>query len=354
MFGKYNFLPINVGSITSASGQHVEFAGNPIFRDFYDKFKDRLEYQVYIENPEQAEIIFTGKNKAKILGAMYKIGKGHLILLPYLNYDEDEFTETRKNKKGEGKEYWTKEATKFGNNLVKALVDIDKGLHKGGETTPPPDWTCETDYQLASEKIIEEEVEEKTKKIDQLISQKNKLILKLEEETKLKDLLFEKGKVLENAINSALGILGYIAENYDDGELELDHVIVSTEQDRFIGEAEGKDNAAINIDKFRQLATNIQEDLQREDVEKPATGILFGNGFRLKKPSDREEQFTTKCISTAKTLNHILMRTVDLFRVAKYIQESKDSDFAKNCRDVIRNSVGKIVDFPEIPAKQIP
>src|SRR3989344_3014395 len=33
MFGKYNFLPINVGSITSASGQHVEFAGNPIFRD---------------------------------------------------------------------------------------------------------------------------------------------------------------------------------------------------------------------------------------------------------------------------------------------------------------------------------
>lgn len=86
-------------------------------------------------------------------------------------------------------------------------------------------------------------------------------------------------------------------------------------------------------------------------MDKPAVGILFGNGYRLKKPSDREEQFTTKCINTTNTLNHILIRTMDLFRVAKYIQESNDLDFAKNCRDVIRNSTGKIVDFPEVPKK---
>ena len=63
-------------------------------------------------------------------------------------------------------------------------------------------------------------------------------------------------------------ILGYKAENYNDGNLELDHIVTSPEGDRFIGEAEGKDTSAINIDKFRQLAVNIQEDLQRDEVEK--------------------------------------------------------------------------------------
>ena len=167
----------------------------------------------------------------------------------------------------------------------------------------------------------------------------------------LKDLLFEKGKRFENAIKIALETLGYKAENYNDGNLELDHVITSPEGERFIGEAEGKDTSAINIDKFRQLSVNIQEDLQRDEIESPATGILFGNGFRLTKPSERSEQFTTKCMNTAKSSNCILIRSTDLFRVAKYIQESKDTKFANSCRDNIKNSVGKIVEFPELPSK---
>ncbi len=349
-FSNYNFLPISIGTITSAPGKHVEFSGNPVFSDFYEKFKGSLEYQVYIQDSSKAKVVFTGKDRTKILGAVYKVDKGHLILLPYLNYNEEKFTETKKTKKGVEKEYWNKEATKFGNNLVKSLVDIDKALRKGGEATPPPDWTCGVDYQLASEQVIGKEIDEKIKKIDQLILQKNEMIKKLEEEIKLKDLLFEKGKVLENAINSALRILGYTAENYNDGDLELDHVIVSPEKDRFIGEAEGKDTSAINIDKFRQLATNIHEDLQRESVEEPAVGVLFGNGFRLTKPSERAEQFTTKCINTAKTSNCILIRTIDLFRVAKYVLESKDQAFAKSCRSIMKNSIGKIVDFPAIPS----
>ncbi len=193
------------------------------------------------------------------------------------------------------------------------------------------------------------EIEKKTKEIEKLILQKNELLARADQEIRLRDLLFEKGKILENAISTALEILGYKAEHFNDGNLELDHVITSPEGDRFIGEAEGKDTSAINIDKFRQLAVNIQEDLQRDEVENPATGILFGNGFRLKKPSERAEQFTTKCINTAKTSNCVLVRTADFFQVAKYVKESKSETFAKSCRDAIKNSIGKIVDFPALP-----
>ncbi len=347
MYSNYNFLPINIGILTSVSGKQIEFSGNSLFSDFYERFKKNLEYQLYIENPSGAQVIFTGKDKTKILGATYKVKNGHLVVLPFIKYNEEKFTEY----KGKGKEkkaYWSKEATQFGKSLVKAFADIDKALHKGGDKTPPPDWTSDKDFQLVQEQVLKKEVEKKTKEIDKLILRKNELLTKIDQEIRLKDLLFEKGKILENAINIALEILGYKAENYNDGNLELDHVITSPEGDRFIGEAEGKDTSAINIDKFRQLTSNIQEDLQRKEVENPAVGILFGNGFRLTKPSKRGEQFTTKCINTAKSSNCVLVRTTDLFRIAKYVKESKNKTFAKNCRDAIKKSSGKIVEFPTL------
>lgn len=348
MYSNYNFLPIDIGTLTSASGRNIEFSGNALFSDFYEKFKKNLEYELYIEKPDRAQVIFTGKDKTKILGAIYRIKNGHLVVLPLIKYDEKKFTEY----KGKGKEkkaYWTKEATQFGKSLVKVLVDIDKALRKGGDRTPPPDWASEEIFKLVQEQVLQKEIEKKSKEIDKLILQKSELLEKIEQEVRLRDLLFEKGKILENSINIALEIFGYKAENYNDGNLEIDHVITSPEGDRFIGEAEGKDTSAVNIEKFSQLTRIIQEDLQREEVENPAIGILFGNGFRLTKPSERVEQFTTKCISTAKSLNCVLVRTPDLFRVAKYVKESKDESFAKSCRDVIKDSIGKIVDFSEIP-----
>jgi hypothetical protein len=350
MSNNYAFLPINIGTLTSASGNHIEFSGNAVFSDFNDKFKKNLIYQLYLENMTGAQVLFTGKDKTKVLGAIFKVKNGNLIVLPYINYDEKKFTEVKGKDK---KEYWTKEATQFGKVLVKALVDIDKALCKGGDKTPPPDWTNEADFQLVQEQVLQKDIEKKTKEIEKLILQKNDLQTKIDEEIKLRDLLFEKGKALENSITTALEILGYKAENYNDGNLELDHVITSPEGDRFIGEAEGKDTSAVNIDKFRQLAVNIQEDLQREEVENPAVGILFGNGFRLTKPSERVEQFTTKCINTAKSSNCALVRTSDLFKVAKYVKESNNQTFASDCREVIKNSIGKIVDFPVIPENQI-
>jgi len=349
MYNNYNFLPVNIGTLTSVSGKHIEFSGNPIFSDFYEKFKNYLEYQIYIENLNEAKIVFTGKDKTKILGAIYKVKNGHLVVLPFIKYDEKKFTIYKKK---EDKSYWTDEALKFGKTLVKTFVDIDKALCKSGDRTPPPDWTSKADFELAQEQVLQKDVEKKTKEIEKLILQKNELLTKIDEEIKLRDLLYEKGKTLENAINLALEVLGYKAENYNDGNLEIDHVITSPEGDRFIGEAEGKDTSAINIDKFRQLASNIQEDLQREEVKNPANGILFGNGFRLTQPSERAEQFTTKCINMAKSSNCVLVRTTDLFQIAKYIKESKNETFAKSCRDAIKNSFGKIVEFPILPTTQ--
>lgn len=341
-YSNYQFFPVQLPTIVPREGKEILFSGNPVFSSFWDTFKKYFTYESYLDG-KVTNPLFVTKTGDKAVGALFRLGSGNLVLLPILNYDEKKFIKYDSKKE---QSFWTAEAFKFGNSLVKALVDIDKALRKGGDRTPPPDWTSEKDFELTQEKFLKKEIEEKSNEIDDLVVQKNELLTKLDQETRLRDLLFEKGKTLENAISFVLEVLGYKAENYNDGNLELDHVITSPEGDRFIGEAEGKDTSAINIDKFRQLTMNIQEDLQREEVENPATGILFGNGFRLTKPSERAEQFTTKCINTARSSNCVLVRTTDLFRVAKYVKESKDENFAKKCRDAIKNNVGKIVDFP--------
>jgi hypothetical protein len=163
-------------------------------------------------------------------------------------------------------------------------------------------------------------------------------------------LLYENGNTLERAIERALRLLGYTAGTLQTGELEIDHVIVGPSGKRMIGESEGKDNSAIDISKFRQLESNIGEDFQRDEVDEPAKGLLFGNGFRLTIPEERPEQFSQKSLTNAKRLGSALIRTADLYPVVAYLLDHPDDDaFKLACRCAIEETAGGVVEFPAPP-----
>lgn len=348
-FSNYEFLPIDIGKLTSASGSHIHFSGNPIFGEFYKKFKKNLEYLLYVEAPSSAQIVFTGKDKSKTLGAIYRVGPGHLVTLPSLTFDEQDFAEIKEGADGEKEEFWNKKGLAFGNSLLECLLKIDERLASDSEGTPPPDWVSKVILLGKKEKILCDSIKINNEEIGKIQQTNENLGKELEEERKLKDLLFEQGKPLENAVIKALKILGYNAENYDDGELEMDQIIISPEKHRYIGETEGKDNKDINVTKFRQLVDALNADFAREDVKEKAFGILFGNAERLKEPEKRKLDFTDKCKSGAEREKIALVRTVDLFAVAKYLNDSGDENFKKDCREAIHKGLGTIVKFPEIP-----
>lgn len=104
---------------------------------------------------------------------------------------------------------------------------------------------------------------------------------------------------MEDAIFEALRLIGFKANNYKDELSEFDVVFISLEG-RFLGEAEGRDNSAINIDKLSQLERNLQEDFQKDDVKNYAHEVLFGNAYRLKPPPERRDFFTEKCLTGAR------------------------------------------------------
>lgn len=162
-------------------------------------------------------------------------------------------------------------------------------------------------------------------------------------------LLYETGKPLEHAIEKVLRLLGYSVETLRIGDLEIDHVITGPSGRRLIGESEGKDSSAIDISKFRQLESNIGEDFERDEIDQPAKGVLFGNGFRLTAPAGRAEQFTLKSLTNARRLGSALIRTADLYTVAIHLLDHPDDDaFKAACRAAIEDTVGGIVKFPDL------
>ena len=165
----------------------------------------------------------------------------------------------------------------------------------------------------------------------------------------LRRLLYEQGKPLEAAILETMKLLQFDAQTFADGDSEFDVVFTSPEG-RCLGEAEGKDSRAINIEKFSQLERNLQEDFARDEVTEYAKGVLFGNAFRLVPLPERGDFFTEKCLSAAERVGAALVRTPDLFGPARYLKECPfDSAFATACRKAIIETKGRIVVFPPPP-----
>ena len=200
-----------------------------------------------------------------------------------------------------------------------------------------------------SERELRKEFSENKIKIEKLQEKQRETALNLEDAAFLRPLLYAQGQSLEEAIRRAMRILGFDANHFRDADSEFDSILECSEG-RIIGEAEGKDRRSINIDKMRQLLTNIMEDFAREEVTEEATGALFGNAYRLTSPSERPpSQFTTKCAQTAEAHGIVLIPTCDLFYVAKALVDRPDEEFAAECRKAIFAAKGGEVRFPSIP-----
>jgi hypothetical protein len=209
-------------------------------------------------------------------------------------------------------------------------------------------------YRLAAERGLEADIEACNADLATLQAKRLTLEEALEHAGALRHLLFEQGRPLERAVLAAMTLFGFHAEALSNGESEFDAVLTSPEG-RCIGEAEGKDNKAIGIEKFSQLERNLQEDFAREGINEHAKGVLFGNAHRLAPVAERGEFFTAKCIAAARRVGAALVRTPDLFEPARYLKEHpRDKAFAKACRTAIMSTAGSVVVFPPTPTVDKP
>jgi hypothetical protein len=298
---------------------------------------------VYYDSSAGTDVLGT-KGREKVVGSIIRTkGGGALVLLPLVDWDEDELTYCR------GDNYfWRKEGTRLGTAWLTALVRTSEALRQQGSRSPPPEWVHGSDFKLQAAEAIQRDIAETDAKMAMLVESRERLEAELEDARVLHGLLYESGAPLEAAILKALRLFGFEASGHKEGESEFDAVFVS-EEGRFLGEAEGKDSKAVNIEKMSQLERNLQEDFAREDVTAFAKGVLFGNAFRFVQPSVREATFTPKCMLAAKRLGVALVRTPDLFEAARHLATMEDLAFAEECRRAILETEGELVRFPSVP-----
>jgi len=265
-----------------------------------------------------------------------------LLLLPDLDfYDQTYMLEDDECS-------WSKEGEQFASRMMACVVGIDKVLRSRSEKTPEPKWASELEFVLTAELELRVKLLHAESLLEEAQKNKEVIVNSLAKAGSLRALLFEKGKALEFAIIDALRLLGFTVSNFQNAESEFD-VVFECDQGRLVGEAEGKDTKAVNIEKLRQLAMNIHEDLARDEVSMLAKPVLFGNGYRLLALHERADPFTTKCHSAAASSSTALVFTPDLFAVAKYIHSATDPAYARLCREAILSSAGRVI-FPIVPA----
>lgn len=345
----YDVLPF-ANQFTPSSGKVMVLSDRAaILRDYWAAFGSMSQYKAIIGGTVTSSLVLS-KDRNCVFGALlrFKGATGTYVLLPDIDFNDVPGLTNEKD----GKSYWTKKATALGQQYLEALLAIDDRLRAESMRTPVPVWARDRSFDLAAERRITQELLRLEQRKHELQKDETRLKEELGAETLLKALLYEQGKPLESAIIRALGILGFTASPFRDSDSEFD-VVFSSSEGRFIGEAEGKDTKPINIDKLRQLEMNIHEDLEREGVSEPAKAVLFGNAMRLAPPKERGEFFTDKCQAAAKRTGCALVRTTDLFEIARYLAETPNTEFAQKCRQALLSAHGEVVEFPTPTTDQV-
>jgi hypothetical protein len=363
----YESIPVTFGSVVRRSGERIKAVQDlGILATYWHEFGGHSAYEGYIESFKGTALLET-QTGGKVVGGIYQqpSWKGTLIFIPKLDLSSavdkrmNEFKQKQKKKpvkdisaEARRTESLLKKAEySVASQLIAAITGLDKAAINATEATPPPVWAQEDRFILVKEIEVQSAINENAAYFLKLRNERTELELALKKAKRLRGLLYEKGKPLEEAILLALKILGFQAENLKEDDSEFDVVMIDPEGDRLIGEAEGKDDKAINIDKLDQLDRNLKEDFSRQEEVTAhfATGVLFGNAYRLTAPEVRDTFFTTKCIVAAKRSHISLVRTTDLFKIAQYLDRCPNPEFAETCRRMIRQADGEIVIFPTIP-----
>jgi hypothetical protein len=369
-FDPYTVIPGNIGSIVRKGGVRIRRSQDlGMLATYWHEFGTPTKFEAYIDHFKGNALLETQTGNMAVAGVV-KFGQlsGSLVLLPPPNLNEQidgriemlvaKAAKSNKAVDKAAKARQTIAAQKKAEHsvvdqFITAIVSLDKAAQTDRQVTPPPTWTEDAKWRLSAEETLANALTANAESIAALQSKREMLKNDLGKVQQLRALLFEKGPALESAILLALRTLGFEAENFTEGDSEFDAVMVTPSGARLIGEAEGKDEKAINVDKLDQLDRNIKEDFARQPDESArfAHGVLFGNAYRLSPPTERGEFFTPKCMIAAGRSGIILVRTPDLFIAAKYLQEHDDEAFRLNCRGAITDGIGKVAEFPNLPAK---
>lgn len=357
--GCYWILPFAPACKQATIGTDIKacISNNKPVLDFINNIKtlfgDGFCYTSTFENNNSSLSPILTNHDGEPVGFLNQDGKRCCLLIPQIGFEEmvgvarSRFIGTDNEKARESHE-------KKQNRFLGALVALYKALHSGNTYETEPEWLMGDDAYKTKEEIdCETSVRVNEVKIVEIDQENNRLKKKCLELGQLRHLLFAHDKPLENAINTAMQILGAEATEYDNVEhtLQIDS-LMRYGAVTLLGEAKGHEGYA-NNDGINQLIANrgTYYELECEEKDEVPKAVLFINSQRKTELSmrDKSQCCTAKVKKMAEANSVAIVLTSDLFFIAKYIKDTNDTDFAKRCMEAIIQSRGGMVEFPEVP-----
>lgn len=225
LYTNYRITPDKIEVVNSSGKAMKLHAKENILATYWAELGPNSEYRVLINGAGVNSLVVT-KTGEKTVGASirYQNTPGMLVLLPYIDFNRDEFIYER-----EKEIHWTAEGIQLGKQFVSAIIAVNNAIRAGGAFTPAPDWLAQEKYVLPKEEKIRTELLSLETQIESLQNEKEQLQQTLVEETVLRGLLYEKGKPLEAAIMEGLKLIGFNVARYKDIESEFDVIFYDSE-----------------------------------------------------------------------------------------------------------------------------
>lgn len=206
------------------------------FAPYFNAFNDKLHYGAYLELNEKPHYfedlrIIAETHGELPVGFSFKLQGGQVVFLPP--------TEDPDPKK-----------------LAGVLLDCISATMGTIEETTPPSWVSDYKVFLPNLSDLEGEIEKLHKKISELQERLNTAEQQKAEQEKYLRLLYEQGRFqLEPVVSDAFSLFGFTVTDAEpsDGLLESDEGVA-------LLEIEGKDDKAINIDKYSKLLNYVIND----------------------------------------------------------------------------------------------
>lgn len=173
------------------------------------------------------------------------------------------------------------------------------------EETPPPIWI--KGIIVPNEINDLEQLSNLETEISKLQNNFDDLNGKIQKETCIKKLLYEKNIELENLVKESFEELGFVCKRKDDKDW-----MITAETGEGILEVTGSENT-IDIQKLRQLLNYLLDETKESGEEKKA--ILVANHFSDTSIEKRGEPFSEKAINESKIHSICLMPTYELFKL---------------------------------------
>ena len=257
----YDMLPYPIDVVRSTGTSMTLNHGQSILGDYWQQFGAESRYLVHMTELDGFDPLVITRHGDRVVGAVHRAenGDGALVLLPWLDFDREEFAYAPDEH--DGSYTWSHEAVEWGRRYFETLSSLDDALKFRDSRTPTPLWAQSDAFKTSQEIALSGQLGEIEARITRLNSKKEETEARIASAASLTWLLFEQGHELEGAVLQAMSLMGFEANSYRDADSEFDAVLECTEG-RCIGEVEGRDNKAIGIDKMRQLEVNILEDFE--------------------------------------------------------------------------------------------